>query len=158
MIWFKVRGCGPVPRFLLSHHGTENELVPMPVAWWSYRISPVQDRDIAHCQERHKQRRNYSSVSVPVQPAWGEPSSQGPALQPPSSDRAARISGLCWSASSSWHWSHCFHDFIAMGGHWGEGENAQMCLSRLQQMLCGAQTNQQLLSPLAETQYDTYSS
>lgn len=148
-------GCGPVPCFLLSHHGTENEQAPMPVAGQSCRISHVQDKDRAHCQKKNKQRHNYTSVSVP---AWWEPSSQDPASQLPSFDRAARISSLCWSASSSWHWSHCFRDFIVMGGHWGEAEDAQMCLSRLQQMLPGAHTDLQLHSPLAEACYDTHSS
>lgn len=45
-----------------------------------------------------------------------------------------------------------------MGGHGGGGEDAQMCLSRLQQMLYGAQTSLQLLSPLAEAHYDTLNS
>lgn len=74
-------------------------------------------------------------VYVSIQLVWWEPSSQDPAAQPLSCDIAARISSQCPSASSSWHWRHCFHGFIVVGTHRGRWDDAQVCLHRLQQML-----------------------
>lgn len=66
-------GCGPVLCFLLSHHGTENELVPMPGAGQSHPMSRTRTQHIA----RREQAK--AELQLCVQP--GESQEAAPQLQ-----------------------------------------------------------------------------